>query len=73
MFGLPAEILCDAEAAADVEEGRALVPCWGNEDDLADRWDARCAAGAWVCICPHELPHQLRWFPLLFAGLLVRK
>ncbi|KAI3427156.1 hypothetical protein D9Q98_007093 [Chlorella vulgaris] len=41
VFGLPAEILCDAEAAADVEEGRALVPCWGNEDDLADRWDAR--------------------------------
>ncbi|KAL4855283.1 putative MscS family protein [Chlorella vulgaris] len=41
VFGLPAEILCDVEAAADVEEGRGLVPCWGNENDLADRWDAR--------------------------------
>lgn len=41
MFGLPAEIFNDPAAAADVEEGKGLVPCWGDEADLADRWDAR--------------------------------
>ena len=39
VFGLSAEIHCDPQAAAGVEE--SLVPCWGDAADLADRWDAR--------------------------------
>ena len=38
---MAAEIHCDPQAAAEVEEGRALVPCWGDAADLADRHDAR--------------------------------
>lgn len=41
VFGVAAEIHCDPQAAAEVEEGRALVPCWGDAADLADRHDAR--------------------------------
>jgi len=50
VFGVPAEIYCDPQAAAEIEEGRGLVPCGGDDSDLADRWDARCAwLGCWVC------------------------
>jgi hypothetical protein len=41
VFGVPSEIHEDSQAASDIEEGKGLVPCWGDEQDLADRWDAR--------------------------------
>lgn len=41
VFGLPAEIFDDPETAGEVEEGKGLVPCWGDDDDLTDRFDAR--------------------------------
>lgn len=63
IFGVPAEIFCDAAAAAELEEGSHLVPCWGDPDDLTDRWDARWVVllgacthlilPAWLAECMH--------------------
>ena len=39
VFGLAAGLYRDDAAAQEVEA--ALLPCWGEEDNLTDRFDAR--------------------------------
>lgn len=39
VFGLGIEPVRDDAAAEEVEQ--CLQPCWGEEDTLVDRWDAR--------------------------------
>lgn len=58
VFGLAAQLHRDDAAAADVEE--CLLPCWGQEDNLTDRWDARQAQ---LCCCsPGSLAPQAPFF-----------
>lgn len=44
VFGLSAALHRDEQAAAAVEA--ALQPCWGQEGNLTDRYDARCGSAA---------------------------
>lgn len=39
VFGVPAEIERNDPVAHEVEHN--LLPCWGQPDNLTDRWDAR--------------------------------
>lgn len=41
LLGLPCTLHADAGTAAFIEEGRHLLPWFGDEGNLCDRWDAR--------------------------------